>query len=157
MADDDDAKRRTKIAFLLLTGISQAEIATRLAVQPRVVARDVAALRTATADVTTAESVLVETNISIAAALADGTLDVEIMAGPIAMLREVAARVDAASPRDNVSLPTYLRACDAMHLTPASRAERKKEPTGGKLAQLRAVQGGKSTKRTAQRPGDRPA
>lgn len=48
---------------------------------------------------------------------------------------------------DNVSIPTYLKFCDALGLTPAGRerlAEKKGPAGGGKLAKLRAVQGGKS-------------
>lgn len=40
---------------------------------------------------------------------------------------------------DNVSLPTYLKFCDALGLTPAGRskiAEKKREAAGGKLASL---------------------
>lgn len=46
-------------------------------------------------------------------------------------------------PHDNVSLPTYLRYCEALGLTPAGRAKLKpsKGAQGGKLAQLRAVGG----------------
>ena len=45
---------------------------------------------------------------------------------------------------DNVSLPTYLKFCDALGLTPAGRAAQAgktpaKERTSGKLANLRSV------------------
>ena len=50
---------------------------------------------------------------------------------------------------DNVSIPTFLKYCDALGLTPAGRARQTKEPTttggetgggkGGKLAHLRSV------------------
>ena len=48
-------------------------------------------------------------------------------------------------PADNVSIPTYLKYCESLGLTPAGRAKLKpaKETEGGKLAQLRSVQGGK--------------
>ncbi len=42
--------------------------------------------------------------------------------------------------QDNVSLPTYLKFCEAMGLTPAGRSklgEKKPEAPGGKLALLR--------------------
>lgn len=44
---------------------------------------------------------------------------------------------------DNVSLPTYLRYCEALGLTPSGRAKLKapKGAQGGKLAQLRSVGG----------------
>lgn len=49
---------------------------------------------------------------------------------------------------DNVSVPTFLRYLDALGLTPAGRArsqiEAPKEGSRGKLAQLRAVSGGKA-------------
>jgi hypothetical protein len=43
--------------------------------------------------------------------------------------------------QDNVSLPTYLRYCEALGLTPSGREKLKpaKGGEGGKLAQLRAV------------------
>jgi len=43
-------------------------------------------------------------------------------------------------PVDNVSIPTYLKFCESLGLTPAGRArlpEKKPEATGGKLALLR--------------------
>lgn len=97
------------------------------------------------------ESVLEETDRSIAAAIADGTLDPELSAGPIAALRLVATQLDhpdfpiVEGKLDNVSLPTYLRYCQDLRLTPASRGEAKKEGAGGKLAKLRAVESAKST------------
>lgn len=47
---------------------------------------------------------------------------------------------------DNVSLPMFLKYCDALGLTPISRLKfekPKKEGAGGKLTQLRSVTGGK--------------
>lgn len=44
---------------------------------------------------------------------------------------------------DNVTEPTYLRACEALGLSPASRAKlgpRKGAGTGGKLAGIRSVE-----------------
>lgn len=51
---------------------------------------------------------------------------------------------------DNVTQSLYLKACDQLGLTPAGRARlpERKEGGGGKLAQLRALQGGKPGKRT---------
>lgn len=44
---------------------------------------------------------------------------------------------------DNVSLPTYLRYCEALGLTPSGRVRLgpAKDGAGGKLAQLRSVAG----------------
>jgi hypothetical protein len=52
----------------------------------------------------------------------------------------------AVPQNDNVSLPAYLKYCDALGLTPNGRKslEAKKESQGGKLAQLRAVKGARS-------------
>jgi len=60
----------------------------------------------------------------------------------------------AVPANDNVSIPSYLKYCESLGLTPAGRVKLgdKKESAGGKLAQLRAVPGGKQpTKRTARR------
>ena len=48
--------------------------------------------------------------------------------------------------QDNVSLPTYLRYCEALGMTPSGRAKLKapKGAEGGKLAKLRAVSGGQA-------------
>jgi len=45
---------------------------------------------------------------------------------------------------DNVSISAFLKYCDALGLTPVGRIslDPSKEPQGGKLAKLRAVQGG---------------
>lgn len=50
---------------------------------------------------------------------------------------------------DNVTAALYFKACDQLGLTPAgrSRLAEKKENGGGKLAQLRALEGGKGRKR----------
>lgn len=50
---------------------------------------------------------------------------------------------------DNVTAALYFKACDQLGLTPAgrSRLAEKKETGGGKLAQLRALEGGKGRKR----------
>lgn len=100
--------------------------------------------------------VLAETDKSIAAAIKDKTIDPAISAGPIAALRELAARIDGldldeyeargievtsemltAAIKDNVSLPTYLKACEALRLTPASRANLQEAKGGGALGKIR--------------------
>lgn len=112
------------------------------------------------------------TQESIDAAIADKTIDPKISAGPIAALLECAARVDgldlddyeargievtpellAAAMKDNVSLPTYLRLCESLRLTPASRLNMKEaKPGGSKLGQLRDAnrQGGSQAGRSRQ-------
>jgi len=72
-------------------------------------------------------------------------------AGAIAALRMLADRVDILTANDwivegkldNVSVPTFLRYCESLGLTPVARKnlETKKESVGGKLAQLRSVAG----------------
>lgn len=64
-------------------------------------------------------------------------------------LVEYAADNDSRPPSpDNVSLPTYLRYCDALGLTPVARLKLKEKPkeggAGGKLGQLRGVASGKA-------------
>lgn len=56
---------------------------------------------------------------------------------------------------DNVSIPTYLKFCESLGLTPAGRKrlDEKKESGGGKLAQLRAVDGGQSKRRGPRAAG----
>lgn len=51
---------------------------------------------------------------------------------------------------DNVTAALYFKACDQLGLTPAGRARlpERKEGKGGKLAQLRAVEGGRSGRKT---------
>jgi hypothetical protein len=48
---------------------------------------------------------------------------------------------------DNVTIPTYLKYCDALGLTPAGRDKLKdlggKGKPGGKLASLRSIEGGR--------------
>lgn len=50
--------------------------------------------------------------------------------------------------QDNVSIPTFLKYCDALGLTPIGRTradiEKAKGGAGGKLAQLQSLKGGKS-------------
>ena len=85
-------------------------------------------------------------------------------AGMIAAIRALALKIDVADDyfrelaeqaairkhrppsQDNVSLPTYLKYCAELLLTPASRERTPPAKTGGtggsKLAQLRSVHGG---------------
>src|SRR4051794_27831558 len=70
-------------------------------------------------------------------------------AGALAALRMLADRLDMLTVNDwvvegkldNVSVPTFLRYCEHLGLSPLGRkdTEGKKEAAGGKLAQLRAV------------------
>lgn len=66
-------------------------------------------------------------------------------AGAVAALRRLAHLVDnPVVANDNVTIPTYLKFCESLGLTPAGRlrlGEGNKEAPGGKLAQLRAVNG----------------
>jgi len=109
--------------------------------------------------VKTFDSVLDATEASIKAATHLTLLD----AGAVEVLRHLARTIDGIGaddedldddPRkpkslDNVTIPTYLKACDALGLTPAGRVrlDEKKEATGGKLALLRSAN--RPSKRTA--------
>ena len=97
------------------------------------------------------------TRVSIAAAVADGTLDASVSAGPLEALLVLALKIDTEQALrelalewagehdmrppsvDNVSIPTYLKYCAELRLTPASRLDLKKEPAHGSLAKLRSV------------------
>jgi hypothetical protein len=75
---------------------------------------------------------------AIAAAAHLGPMD----AGAVEALLVLAATLDdpPAGKFDNVTLPTYLKYCESLGLTPAGRArleEKKPEETGGKLGKLR--------------------
>lgn len=70
--------------------------------------------------------------------------------GAVQMLRTLAAAADSidenglnpAGKLDNVTIPTYLRYCESLGLTPAGRArlaEKKPEGKGGKLGRLSSV------------------
>jgi hypothetical protein len=99
--------------------------------------------------------VLDQTDRSIKAATDDKTLDPDVSAGPVAALRELARRIDAVSDpaldaevraalmsKDNVTLPTYLKACAELRLTPASRLgrqEERPEAPVGKLGKLQSI------------------
>lgn len=77
-----------------------------------------------------------EASISAALHLADED------AGAVEALRTLARRIDEVGERfDNVTLPTYLKFCESLGLTPAGRKSLgdKREAPGGKLAQLRSV------------------
>jgi len=104
-----------------------------------------------TGDVVQDESVEGATKRSLAAARADHTAaDDGARAAVLVLARQVDYLIahDWAAPTgrlDNVTLPTYLRYCDALHLTPASRARADKDEQGGKAA-------GKLSSMKRQRP-----
>lgn len=72
-------------------------------------------------------------------------------AGAVAVILQLAGAVDyllghegltESGKLDNVSVPTYLRYCDALGLTPAGRvklAETAQKEPDGKLAKLRSI------------------
>ncbi|MFC9966324.1 hypothetical protein ACFVH4_19015 [Nocardia ignorata] len=76
--------------------------------------------------------------------------------GAVAVLRTLAKTLDKlletgfvteSGKFDNVSMPTYLRYCESLGLTPAGRRQMapKEAPSApSKLGQLRAVHGGKA-------------
>jgi hypothetical protein len=79
---------------------------------------------------------------------ADHLTDMDL--GAVEMLRTLAAAADAidenglnpAGKLDNVTIPTYLRYCESLGMTPAGRAklvEKKPEAKGGKLRGLSSV------------------
>jgi hypothetical protein len=108
------------------------------------------------------ESVLEETDRAITAAPHLGAMD----AGAIAVARELAFTIDQmhdrpstdidgkALPLDNVTIPTYLRFCEQLGLTPAGRIKLgdPKTKVGGKLGQLRAIRGGDSDAASDAKP-----
>lgn len=70
--------------------------------------------------------------------------------GAVQMLKALAVAADSidanglnpAGKLDNVTIPTYLRYCESLGLTPAGRAklaEKKPEGKGGKLGRLSSV------------------
>lgn len=71
-------------------------------------------------------------------------------AGPVAALKTLAWLIDEAqrsSMNDlqkatTTTIPMYLKACDALQITPASAPEKSKGGGGGKLSHLRAVRPG---------------
>lgn len=104
--------------------------------------------------------ILDATEKAIAAATHLTPMDV----GAVEALRSLATNIDAADERweareqdarehdlrppalDNVSIPTYLKFCESLGLTPAGRVrlDAKKEPAGGNLAKLRSVKARRS-------------
>ncbi len=64
-------------------------------------------------------------------------------AGAVEALRTLALRIDAGSGADHILLPSYLKFCESLGLTPSGRLKLvpKKDEGGGKLGQLRAVHG----------------
>src|SRR5690606_24771159 len=101
---------------------------------------------------TRARSISAETNDAIAAATHLTPMDM----GAVAVLRQLARTLDKllktgfvteSGKFDNVSMPTYLRYCESLGLTPAGRRQMapKEAPSApSKLGQLRAVHGGKA-------------
>ena len=96
-------------------------------------------------------SIVVATQTSIDAAIADESIDAAVNAGPIAAILKVAGQIDhpdfpiVDGKFDNVSLSAYLRYCTELRLTPASRADLDQskggESGGSKLGRLRSVHG----------------
>lgn len=90
------------------------------------------------------------TNEAVQAAKRAGVLT-DLDEGAIEALLQLAERLDDPDyPNidgkfDNVTAALYFKACDSLGLTPAGRAklQEKKEKAGGKLAQLRAIEGGR--------------
>lgn len=95
-------------------------------------------------------SVVEQTEKAIAAAEHLSDMD----AGAVAALRVLAVKIDGFAEEndettedsrtglDNVTIPTYLKFCESLGLTPAGRAklaEKKPEVKGGKLGRLSSV------------------
>lgn len=60
-------------------------------------------------------------------------------AGTVAALRELATRIDEGIATDNVSLPSYLKYCESLLLTPSSRAKPAQESGKAKTATKSAL------------------
>ena len=89
-----------------------------------------------TAIVPNVESVTAATERAIKAAQHLTDLD----AGAVAALRRLASLMDELDPKDNVTIPTYLKYCEALKLTPASRGvEIAESKARGKLATMKAA------------------
>jgi len=81
--------------------------------------------------------------------------------GAVAVLRMLAETLDHPDfPNidgkfDNVSQSLYLKFCESLGLTPAGRdrLQEKKDRGGGKLAQLRSIQGGTAAKAGGTKAG----
>lgn len=101
-------------------------------------------------------SVVDETQTAVEAAYRAkllGPSDAGAVAVLVHMAEQIDAQVNGLTPDgklDNVSVPTYLKFCDALGLTPTSRkrltadAPAEKGASGGKLGQLKSIAGGKS-------------
>jgi hypothetical protein len=93
------------------------------------------------------------TNDSIQAAKSAGIIT-DMDEGAVAVLLQMAQRLDDVEypiidgKFDNVTQSLYFKACEQLGLTPAgrNRLEEKKGASGGKLAQLRSLQGGATPK-----------
>lgn len=97
-------------------------------------------------DVVEETSVLAATKRAIAAASAEHTgMDEGVRATLLILAEQVdyLAQNEWLTPTgklDNVTIPTYLRYCDALHLTPAARAKKDDASTGksaGKLSTMK--------------------
>jgi hypothetical protein len=95
------------------------------------------------------------TNESVQAAKAAGIITA-MDEGAVLVLLQMAQRLDDVEypiidgKFDNVTQSLYFKACEQLGLTPSGRLkleDKKGDGTGGKLAQLRSVQGGKATGR----------
>lgn len=118
----------------------------------------------------TDDSVVAATRASIDAAVAAGTLSRTTHAGPIAAMLALAGKIDhwdtivrwaeddaaeaekrpAVPQNDNVSLASYLKYCNDLHLTPASVVPKAKpgpkseEAPRSKLASVKDLRDGKA-------------
>ena len=82
-------------------------------------------------------------------AILDVAMKVDMADRYFEALADHAAEANGRPPsQDNVSIPTFLKFCDALGLTPIGRTraeiEKAKGGAGGKLAQLQSLKGGKS-------------
>ena len=91
-------------------------------------------------------SVYEATERSIQAAIEQDRLDPDVSAGPIAAILRLAQNIDAplvSDKLDTVSIPSYLKFCQELNLTPAKIVPKDKtkeqDKAGGALASLRAV------------------
>jgi hypothetical protein len=138
--------------------IRAADLALRLS-EKRMALAEIVEQEAAAADVGRSRPVREATEASIAAAVAAGTLDTAVAAGPLAALLGMADRMDRPGwpivergKFDNVTEPTYLRLCVQLGLTPVVprgpgrpkkvEADDGEQPRGGRLAQLRSVRPG---------------
>lgn len=95
------------------------------------------------------------TNEAIQAAKVAGVIT-DMDEGAVSVLLQMAQRLDDPDYPvidgrfDNVTQALYFKACEQLGLTPAgrNRLTEKKETGGGKLAQLRSIQGGSGRKRS---------